>query len=242
MPAAGVLAIWLLFTRMRLPLRQASAPPWKDLRTVVVGGWDLFLSTAAISLYASSNIFVLGLLEGPTVVGYYAMADKLIKAALGLTQPLSQALYPRMSYLFSRDVSGALLRLKAVAVPASVAVLVLGLMFLFAGGAIVRMVFGATAEPASNILRILAFVPLMVLLSNMLGVQLLFPLGRQRPVAHFQAATGVVSAIALVPMIWHWGAIGCAVNYLLSETLIVLGFLCIAMKALKGARYATARG
>jgi polysaccharide transporter, PST family len=242
MPIAGIIATWLLFTTMQIPLRRVGLPGRKELLATLADGWEIFLSMTAISLYTGSNIFVLGLIETKTAVGYYAMADKLIRAAIGLMQPLSQALYPRMSYLFSRDVSGALQRLKAVAVPASLAGLALTLVLLETAGLVVRILYGDAAAPAADVLRIMAFVPLMVLLSNLLGVQMLFHLGRQRPVSRFQIATGVVSCAALVPMIGYWGVAGCAVNYLLSETAIVVGFALIATKALKEARHAPAHG
>jgi len=240
MPIAGVLATGLLFRMTQIPLRRAGMPLRKDLIETFSGSWDMFVSTAAVSLYANSNIFVLGLLETPAAVGYYAMADKLIRAALSALQPLAQALYPRMSYLFSRDVASALSYLTTIAVPSCAAGLILCLGLALAADNIVRIVFGANAEPASHVLRVLAFVPFVALLSNLIGVQMLFPLGRQRPVSRFQVATGAVSIVALVPMILHWGTIGSAANYLLSEIVITLGYAWIAIKALKEMGHATA--
>jgi PST family polysaccharide transporter len=239
---AGVFATWLLFKTVRVTPWRPELSVKRDLRMALTDGWHVFLSTAAVSLYTNSNIFALGLLTTATAAGYYAMADKLIRAALGAMQPFVQALYPRMSYLFSKDISGALQRLKAAALPASMVGVLLGVGLLAAGRLIVRLIFGAQASPAAQLLQILSFVPLLVLLSNLLGVQLLFPLGRQAPVARFQLVAGVASVVALVPMVLFWGAVGSAINYLLLEVVITLGFLYIAMKTLKEVKHASAGG
>ena len=53
-----------------------------------------FLSRVAVSIYTTSNTFLLGIFTNNTMVGYYSIAEKLYQAILGFYQPIVQALYP----------------------------------------------------------------------------------------------------------------------------------------------------
>jgi len=50
-----------------------------------------------VSLYTAGNAFILGLLASNAAVGYYSAAEKIVKAVLGLTGPITQATFPRFS-------------------------------------------------------------------------------------------------------------------------------------------------
>ena len=56
-----------------------------------------FLSRVSVSLYTSSNTFVLGLVASNLTVGYYAIAEKLYIVIRQLYQPIVQVIYPYIS-------------------------------------------------------------------------------------------------------------------------------------------------
>tara|TARA_B100000902_G_scaffold396076_1_gene456154 strand:+ start:156 stop:1418 length:1263 start_codon:yes stop_codon:yes gene_type:complete len=56
-----------------------------------------FLSRVSVSLYTSSNTFVLGLVGSNLTVGYYAIAEKLYIVIRQLYQPIVQVIYPYIS-------------------------------------------------------------------------------------------------------------------------------------------------
>ena len=56
-----------------------------------------FLSRVSVSLYTSSNTFVLGLVASNLTVGYYAIAEKLYVVLRQLYQPIVQVIYPYIS-------------------------------------------------------------------------------------------------------------------------------------------------
>src|SRR4030095_6302550 len=78
-------------------------PTVEELKTTLVDGWHLFISIAAISLYTTSNMLVLGLVTNNATVGYFSAADKIIKAAQGLLSPISQAFFPYINAWPSRS-------------------------------------------------------------------------------------------------------------------------------------------
>ena len=77
-------------------------PTLQDIRYQLNEGWHVFISTVAISLYTISNTFILGFFASNTIVGYYSVADRIIKMASGLLGPISQSIYPYISSLATR--------------------------------------------------------------------------------------------------------------------------------------------
>lgn len=60
-------------------------------------GWHVFIATSFSSLYRESNTVILGFLTSPVIVGYYAIAEKIVKAIQGAQTPLGQALFPYLA-------------------------------------------------------------------------------------------------------------------------------------------------
>ena len=66
-----------------------------DLLSQLKDGWILFLSTVGMTMYRESNVFILGITTGNYIlIGYYSMADKIIRFAQTLALPIAQSLFP----------------------------------------------------------------------------------------------------------------------------------------------------
>jgi PST family polysaccharide transporter len=71
--------------------------PYGRLRLYFIKGWHIFLSKLAVTLYSSSNIFVLGLFTNHLLVGYYAIAYKVVSALVSLGDIVNQVIFPFLS-------------------------------------------------------------------------------------------------------------------------------------------------
>jgi len=71
--------------------------PYIVLKEYFLLGWHIFLSHMAVLLYTSSNIFILGVFTNHMVVGYFAIADKIISALVSLGDILNQVFFPYLS-------------------------------------------------------------------------------------------------------------------------------------------------
>jgi PST family polysaccharide transporter len=69
-------------------------PSFNGIKNELKDGWQLFLASAAISLYTTSTIVILGSIAGPISVAVYVSANKLLKAAQGIYAPISASFYP----------------------------------------------------------------------------------------------------------------------------------------------------
>src|SRR5208282_3468834 len=158
--------------------------------------------------------------SGPAVVGYYALADRVRQLVQSVLRPISDALFPRMSHLFSTDAPGALrLLLRSCRIILPVAAL--GSMTLWIGAdEIVAVLGGKQFLPSVVVLRWLAPLPLVIAASNILGVQVMIPNLRTRAFNGILALAGALSLCILYPLI-HWkGAEGAAINTFVAECFV----------------------
>jgi PST family polysaccharide transporter len=187
-------------------------------------GTSMFLYRGALTLYTGGNALILGLFVPPQFVGYYAAAEKISRASYRLLNPVTQALYPRMSYLVehAREKAQRLARIGVIVVGAGGLGLTL-LIFRYAPW-LVRTIVGPEFGPAVPLLRILAIVPALVAFWQSYGTQWMLPLGLDRAfnsVVLLAGAVNVVLALILVP---HYADFGMAWTAVVSEAVIAVGF------------------
>jgi PST family polysaccharide transporter len=191
---------------------------WEALKE----GWTLFLSKSSVSLYTVGNAFILGMLTNHTAVGYYSAAEKIVKSFLGLLGPISQAAYPRFSKLAAESRQRALLWGRRMLLLMGSAGFAFSLVILVGANLIVFILLGPRFGPSILVMRVLAFLPFLIALSNVLGIQLMIPFGKDRAFTLILFGAGVLNvslAVVLAPL---WQAAGMAVAVLLSEIFVTL--------------------
>ncbi len=211
---AGLGAIIMIPRLMRINLRW---PGFATLRAVTTDGWHIFLSTAAISLYTSSSVFVLGIICTPTIVGYFSAAQKLIKAASSLASPVSQAVYPRVAYLASRTRETALEFVGRLLLWQGLAMFATSLALLVLSRPLVLLALGPRFSPSVQVVDWMAALPFIVGLSNVYGIQIMLNFGMKQTFSRILIFSGVLN-LALLPPLAHWfGAQGAAISVLFTE-------------------------
>lgn len=218
-PVAGI-ASWVLLARTNQV--RWSAPTMTGIVRRLKEGWHTFLATAASTLYRSSNAVVLGLLSGSAAVAYYALAEKLVKAAQEVNRPISQASYPRISALAtqSRDATVPLLRRVFLSIT-GLSFMVSCIIFVFADN-IIRFLAGTGFESAALDLRVMAFVPLIGSINSVFGTQTMLTFGFSRQFSHCVLAAGVFNTLVVVPLVLLLSDRGAALSFCLSELLLML--------------------
>jgi PST family polysaccharide transporter len=88
---AGILGLWIVFRDFEISFKFVSL---EELKRQLKEGWYIFISEISGNIYGRGTTIILGLVSNNTVVGYYSVAERVMKAIAGLSQPLAQALYP----------------------------------------------------------------------------------------------------------------------------------------------------
>ena len=89
-----LLSLYYIFYRFKFSFLLTS---YRNIRATFIDSSMFFLSRVSVSLYTTSNIFVLGLVSTTTMVGYYAVAEKLYTVIRHMYQPVVQVVYPYIS-------------------------------------------------------------------------------------------------------------------------------------------------
>ena len=232
-----VAGIWLAY-RM-VPLR---LPTLAQVRHSLALGWPMFLIRSSASLYGVANVFVLGLFAPAAIVGYYASAEKIVKAGCGLLLPIRESLYPRLSQLaiHSPEENHRLTKLGALLMGGGG--LALGLCTFAGAPWIAHILLGRGFDPVIPVLRILALLPVIIALTDSVGMQYLLPRGRESIVNRVVLSGGLVSlalAFLFAPRYQHVG-MACAV--VIAEAFVcgVLAYIVYRMTARPAVRAAGA--
>ena len=89
--------------------------PWSRLLFYLKDGWYIFTSKIAVELYTTINIIVLGFFVSPLMVGYYAIAAKIMGAVGNLLEPLTRTVYPYLVNVYQDSNENFVLRNKQLA-------------------------------------------------------------------------------------------------------------------------------
>jgi PST family polysaccharide transporter len=213
----GLLALTVAF---RLFAVRLYVPPVEVLKRELKNGWHIFLSRMATSLYTTSNIVILGLFANDASVAYYAAGDKIARAVQGLQIPLSQAIFPHIGKLASQSRQAALAFTRHVIRLVGVLTLGLSVALFVTAPYVARVILGSQSAAGVPVLRILSFLPFVVGLSNILGIQIMVNFGLKRALTRILTAAGIVNICMAVPLAILYRHVGVAVAAMLTETFV----------------------
>jgi polysaccharide transporter, PST family len=225
--ASALVAMW--FVRRSLRVSWVATAPREWLRTIR-GGGAVFISLAASSLYTVANVVFLGLLADDVQVGYFAAAETVIIAAVGLLGPISQVLFPRSAQAAEGGARDAMTYVRAIAP------VIIGIGFLLSVAVLVGapfagpIIFGPDFDQSILLLQIMSIIPFAVAVATVFGPQLMLTLrmdGRYAAVVISGGVLNVVLTFALVPAFL---ATGTAVAAAIAESLIVVGLLIVLLR------------
>lgn len=221
--SAGVLSgLAALVVIPRLVALTWELPRWTEIRETLSDGWDLFISNVAINLYSSSNIFILGLLTSPVAVGYFAAADKLVRAVAGLLSPLSQALFPHVAGMAARNFKEAIAINRRLLWFQGSLTLGISVLLIFVAGPVVLILFGAELESSIALIQVMAFLPFIIGISNVLGIQTMLNFGMNKAFSRILVLSGIVNLILLFSLVPQLEAMGAAISVVISELFVTL--------------------
>ena len=199
-----------------------SKPSFRGMVKELQDGWHLFLSTAAISLYTTSTIVILGIIAGPISVAIYVSANKLLQAALGIYSPISSSFYPRINKLMKKSKAEALVMIKyLLKVQTALTFCISACLFILAPY-VVELLFGDGYERSSTVLRIMSLLPIIIGLSNVFGIQVLLTYGYKKEFSNILMLSGLISLLTLIPLCFFADAEGAAISVVITESIVML--------------------
>ena len=194
----------------------------------------IFSTSAAISVYAVSDILILGIFKDFQDVGYYTSATKLDKVTIPIVITLGTVLIPRISKSFLTndldvvkklsELSLEFVILLSIPITAGLIALAPELVILFSG---------EDFRPAIFTMQIFAPVVIVIGLSNVWAIQVLTPAGKDKQVT-FSVFLGLILSLSLnFILIPRYSYVGAAISNLAAEFLVMLSFAYFANQVIK---------
>lgn len=220
---AGLISLYVIFSQRLVDVVWVSKI---DVKSALVSGWKIFISTSFVSLYTTSVPVILGLTSGSHSVGLYSAADKIRQALQGVIGPVSQAMYPRLAKLMNESQQHAFYLIKCMLLYFVVPLFFVSLCIFLLSGFIIEVFYGSEhVIEISELLRVLIWIPPIIGLANILGLQLMLPIGLYRQFS----LTYVVSGLVGLPIIYVFSSLysglGVSFGLVFIEILVCLLFV-----------------
>lgn len=177
-----------------------------------------FATTCAIVIYTQLNTVMLGIMKTNADVGLYDSAMKIKNILVSIVTALGTVLLPRASYYVKQGMFEEFSRITAKAIH-FVCILALPLVayfMLFATNG-VHFLSGKYFDGAILPMQIILPTIFLIGLTNVIGIQILVPLGKEKEVFYSVAGGGVVDLIACFFLIPPFAVVGAAISNLLAE-------------------------
>lgn len=193
----------------------------------------VFSLTLIISLYQLINVIMLGFICGDTEVGYYTGGDRIVQIAIVCITSAGTVLLPRCSALVAEGNREQFKIIIAKSLRLSVAAslpVITGLLIL--STQIILTFCGTDYLNSIPVLMLGTPTMLIISISNVIGIQVLYPLNKIKLMIASTAAGLTVNVILNYILIPHLGACGASISAIAAETTVLLVQLCIARSLL----------
>ena len=193
--------------------------PQRHLKAVAV----FFAMACATTIYTHLDTVMLGFMATDEDVGYYNAAVRIKTILVSIVTSLGTVLLPRASYYIEHKEYEEFKRISSKALN-FVIILALPLMLyftLFAKEGIL-LLSGNAYEKAVLPMQIIMPTLLFIGLSNITGIQILVPMGKENVVLYSEIAGAIVDLVINALLIPRYTSAGAALGTLIAELIVLL--------------------
>lgn len=191
----------------------------------------VFSFSVVTSIYLQLNTVLLGFLKNALAVGYFAAATKVMQMMLQMSACLGSVMMPRASHLIAENKESefnALIQKSydftlAIALPMTIGL-------IFCAPNLIMSLCGVKFENSILPSQIIAPIILMVAISNVFGIQVLFPKGKINIVTLCCGIGAVADLILNLCLIPFFSYIGTSIAYLGAEVATTVSMYLIGRK------------
>lgn len=180
-----------------------------------------FAMSCATTIYTNLDTVMLGFMKDNVEVGYYNAAVKIKSVLLGIVTSLGTVLLPRASYYIENNEIDEFKRISGKAINFVVLIsFPLALYFILFAKEGIYFLSGDAYTNAILPMQILMPTLIFIGLTNIMGIQMLIPLGKEKVVLHSEIAGAIVDLIINVILIPIMASAGAAIGTLVAEIVV----------------------
>lgn len=198
-----------------------------------VGGYNLkrhlkpvgvfFAMACASTIYTNLDNVMLGFMATASDVGYYNAAVKIKTILVCIVTSLGTVLLPRASYYVEQRQMDEFWRISKKALDfvfiSAVPMMIYFTIFAKEG---IYFLSGSAYYNSITPMKIIMPTLLFIGITNILGIQILVPLGKEKIVLYSEIAGAITDIILNVILIPEYGAAGAAIGTLAAEFVVLL--------------------
>lgn len=191
----------------------------------------IFAFNVITSIYLQLNTVLLGFLKDVVSVGYFTAATKFMYMTMSISSSLSSVMMPRASNLVAENKLDEFRNVIQKSYDFTIAIsipLTIGLIFTSKSG--VLLLSGEGFYPAILASQIVAVNIISIGISGVLGIQILYPMGKFNIVILCTLMGAITNIIANILLIPHYGHNGTAVAFALTELVVTVTMYIIGKK------------
>lgn len=182
-----------------------------------------FAMSVSATIYTNLDTVMLGFMKTDTDVGYYNAAVKIKTILVSVVTSLGTVLLPRASYYVEKNELNEFYRIakKALSFIFVIAIPIIVYFILFAEEG-VYFLSGKAYTGAILPMQIIMPTVLFIGITNILGIQMMVPLGKEKQVLHSEIAGAVVDLFLNAIFIPLYGASGAAIGTVTAELVVCI--------------------
>ncbi|MBF0715765.1 flippase [Gemella palaticanis] len=191
----------------------------KHLKAIFI----FFALSAATTIYTNMDNVILGFLKDDSAVGYYNTAVRIKMLLLSIVTSLGAVLLPRLSYYVEQGNDTEFIKLisKSFQFILFMSTSITVYFVIFAKESI-YLLAGSNFENSILIMQIIMPTVIFIGFTNLFGIQILVPLGKEKIVLYSVISGSIVSLLLNFILIPNYSFIGAAIANLLAELVVLI--------------------
>ncbi|ASI80515.1 oligosaccharide flippase family protein [Bacillus pacificus] len=183
--------------------------------------WKVFMSTFSINIYNQGSIIILGLLTSKSIVGYYGIAQKIVQAVIGISQPFAQAIYPHLCRVYNLNKNKYKFEVKRLKVISILCSLILGIFTFCYSDFLTWLVTGELNEKITVLVSFWSVV-LVFIINNIVFNTFILSMGKYKEMQKMYGIISIVFLIIAPPLTYYFKEIGMSWSLLVVEGYIFI--------------------
>lgn len=182
-----------------------------------------FSMSVATVVYTNLDTIMLGLISGNHEVGIYTTATKVKTVLVVIVTSLGAVMLPRLSYYFGKEDHNYFMNyLKKSSKFTFLLSVPITLYFLIFSREVISCLAGSEYKASVYSLAVLMPTVFFIGLTNLIGMQVLIPIGKERTVV-FSLVCGAISDFVInLILIPKFGALGAAIGTTFAEFMVLV--------------------
>ncbi|MCF2939760.1 oligosaccharide flippase family protein [Paenibacillus alkaliterrae] len=230
---AGLLSLCVIWRQFSIRLSRPAY--WSSIANELKEGGQVFIATLSGVVYGQGTVLITGFIAGQSAAGYYAIAQKVASAIVGLVQPVTQAIYPYLCKLISNDLSKYINFKKRILFYGLATGVVLGIILVYSSDWVVKLITGEISPELIMLLKIYSLVILFTMMNVLLNPFVL-SMEKFNAMQKMYIITAILFLVVSIPATMWLNTYGMVISILIIEVYVFINSLRITKVDIKWQR------